>query len=650
MTESLTHHTSKQLRNHKRIYKTVNVHVGNENLQEPAMKSAPAQTNIEDVPFDPFQSRTFKASCNFKAGDQGHVYNDNIFTNNTFTTSELFSIGLNDLVTDHGVSTDLHSLLVDLMNMVIRDNDKLKEEYNPKVLHAGPVNTLIKSKTDLKSYEYDICENVCLLFDITKDEDKCSICKAYRYKEIDGDSSLVPVNIMKMMSIGDQLARLLGNDKTRAKLQCRANRQSISNKISDYFDGEEYKTLKEQQLFDSPNDIAIALCTDEYLIQLAIIPGKPKDLDSFLLPIIDEISSLGKHGLIIKKFNGEQIKAKVHMVMASGDIPQVTQFCHHTGHMSNKGCRICEVEGVSPPHGKGKYYQDRCATLRTKDDFVGGKKATGIKEANIFARLPTFSGSCFYGLDEMHLIGHGIGKLIYKLVVLSNTESLEAYWPKSEDGSHFLKDRYTFSLKESDVKLAGRQIQYSRSNIPVSFQGSWDNIIDKREGVRAIDYIDFLLYVISTLLVPLFTRQTTRKALLALVKGCSICLQWNLNENMIVEMENNFNIWHQFLDSEITEKIYQSESSLPKVFSGKNAGNLVERLAIRGYLNCSVDFDELVNPIIPTRTSLDDFLELSSLSPYNYDHQLWSPFETIPYIQEFTNIPTFTKELQTFYI
>ncbi|OAD75383.1 C2H2-type zinc finger transcription factor [Phycomyces blakesleeanus NRRL 1555(-)] len=411
---SLTHHTSKQLRNHKRIYKTVNVHVGNENLQEPAMKSAPAQTNIEDVPFDPFQSRTFKASCNFKAGDQGHVYNDNIFTNNTFTTSELFSIGLNDLVTDHGVSTDLHSLLVDLMNMVIRDNDKLKEEYNPKVLHAGPVNTLIKSKTDLKSYEYDICENVCLLFDITKDEDKCSICKAYRYKEIDGDSSLVPVNIMKMMSIGDQLARLLGNDKTRAKLQCRANRQSISNKISDYFDGEEYKTLKEQQLFDSPNDIAIALfldgfvnqekskqqltivhdflymgylrlifffvsrCTDEYLIQLAIIPGKPKDLDSFLLPIIDEISSLGKHGLIIKKFNGEQIKAKVHMVMASGDIPQVTQFCHHTGHMSNKGCRICEVEGVSPPHGKGKYYQDRCATLRTKDDFVGGYRKTHL--------------------------------------------------------------------------------------------------------------------------------------------------------------------------------------------------------------------------------------------------------------------------------
>ena len=64
--------------------------------------------------------------------------------------------------------------------------------------------------------------------------------------------------------------------------------------------------------------------TDEYLLQLAIIPGKPKDLNSFLLPIIDEINSLGKFGLIVKKFDGERITSRVHMVMASGDIPQVS--------------------------------------------------------------------------------------------------------------------------------------------------------------------------------------------------------------------------------------------------------------------------------------------------------------------------------------
>ncbi|KAL0074245.1 hypothetical protein J3Q64DRAFT_1704548 [Phycomyces blakesleeanus] len=232
---SLTYHTSKQLRNHKRIYKIVDAPVANKNLQESVVQSALAQTNLEDISFDPFQSRTFKASFNFEAGDQGHVYNNNIFTNNIFTTSKLFSICLNDLVTNFEVSTDLHHLLVDLMSTVICDKDKLKEEYNSKILHTRPVNTLIKSKTDLKSYVYNICDNICSLFDITKDEDKCFIFKTCRYKEINSDSSLVPVNTMKMISFGEQLARLLGNNKTRSKLQYRANRQSISNEMSDYF-------------------------------------------------------------------------------------------------------------------------------------------------------------------------------------------------------------------------------------------------------------------------------------------------------------------------------------------------------------------------------------------------------------------------------
>ena len=156
---------------------------------------------------------------------------------------------------------------------------------------------------------------------------------------------------------------------------------------------------------------------------------------------------------------------------------------------------------------------------------------------NIFARLPTFNGSSFYGLDEMHLIGLGIGKLIHALIVLSNTETdTTKYYSKNADGS-FQKDQFPFSLPKRDVLLAGKCIEASRSKIPVSFQGSWDNLIQKTAGARAIDYIDFLLYVVPTLLVPLLPMAPARKALLSLVKGCSIALQWDLNEELIVEME-----------------------------------------------------------------------------------------------------------------
>lgn len=64
------------------------------------------------------------------------------------------------------------------------------------------------------------------------------------------------------------------------------------------------------------------------------------------------------------------------------------------------------------------------------------------------------------------------------------------------------------------------------------------------------------------------------------------------------------------------------------VFSGKNAGNIVERLATRSIVNFSLDITRLLDIIQPNRTSLDDYLELPESSMHNMDHQLWSPFSS----------------------
>lgn len=44
--------------------------------------------------------------------------------------------------------------------------------------------------------------------------------------------------------------------------------------------------------------------------------------------------------------DGVCIRAKAHLVLASGDIPGVAALCHHKGHNSKFGCRICLIEGV----------------------------------------------------------------------------------------------------------------------------------------------------------------------------------------------------------------------------------------------------------------------------------------------------------------
>ncbi|KAI8969555.1 hypothetical protein BDB01DRAFT_732242 [Pilobolus umbonatus] len=416
------------------------------------------------------------------------------------------------------------------------------------------------------------------------------------------------------------------------------------------------------------------------MFQLAIIPGKIVDLDSYMLPIVDEIKSLGKHGLVVKRYDGEVITSKVHLVMATGDIPQITKFIHHQGHRAVHGCRICSVKGEGSLRNPGsKYYADSDAPLRPSSDFTDGNAATQILGPSIFSLLPTFNGSSFFGLDEMHLLGQGMGRFLVELIVEVN---------KSPRNSHILHgvkdgasnmDGYTFKVDHQKLAAAGKMIEESRRKIPVSFQGSWDNLISRTSGARAIDFLDFLLYVVPTLIVPLFEDKNVRLALLKLVRGCAIALQWELTEGLIREMENCFAHWHNYLREEIKAnkisvavfrpnnhylahigmitrrngcmRVYSARSMertigrysrliKSTVFSGKNAGNIVERLATRSIVNFSMDINSLLDM-------------LSSSSQYNLDHQLWSPFSSANLASdthiESVPIATIIKELKKYY-
>lgn len=70
---------------------------------------------------------------------------------------------------------------------------------------------------------------------------------------------------MKMMSIGDQLAKLLGNNTTRQELHYRHNRVANPNVISDFFDGAMYKNFVAKGNFQNKDDIAVALFLDGFV-------------------------------------------------------------------------------------------------------------------------------------------------------------------------------------------------------------------------------------------------------------------------------------------------------------------------------------------------------------------------------------------------
>ena len=60
----------------------------------------------------------------------------------------------------------------------------------------------------------------------------------------------------------------------------------------------------------------------------------------------------------------------------------------------------------------------QAAKIRPSDDYKFGNKEKGIF-GSPFASLKTFHGSTFWGLDVMHLIGHGT--VIYRSSSPSST-------------------------------------------------------------------------------------------------------------------------------------------------------------------------------------------------------------------------------------
>lgn len=139
----------------------------------------------------------------------------------------------------------------------------------------------------------------------------------------------------------------------------------------------------------------------------------------------------------------------------------------------------------------------------------------------------------------MHLIGGGISKLVYELITVdlnTATKKKSKFFHVNNDLSRNVND-YPFFIPKQDLLTVGECLTDSRKRIPVSFQGGWENIFKKNEGTRMVDYIDFLLYAVPTIIVPKIKKEETRIALLSLSKGCNLALQWTIDDAMIKRME-----------------------------------------------------------------------------------------------------------------
>ncbi|SAM04410.1 hypothetical protein [Absidia glauca] len=97
------------------------------------------------------------------------------------------------------------------------------------------------------------------------------------------------------------------------------------------------------------------------------------------------------------------------------------------------------------------------------------------------------------------------------------------------------------------MSTVGNDMLTSRPDIPLSFfNGNWDNI-EKHQAARAVDWMDFLLFVVPTLIIPSLHYPEAREKLKNLIISIHLCLRWELSTSDILFIQKSIDSFQEFL-------------------------------------------------------------------------------------------------------
>ena len=127
------------------------------------------------------------------------------------------------------------------------------------------------------------------------------------------------------------------------------------------------------------------------MIQIAITPGKPKDLVSFLQPVIAEVNTLYEKGLVIKKQDQVRFSGNVATLGITGDIPGIAEIMNFAGHTHTYGCRICMIKADQPAAEcvHGKYFSTK-SSQRSIDSLTTGDPVSNLSFNRVINMIITF--------------------------------------------------------------------------------------------------------------------------------------------------------------------------------------------------------------------------------------------------------------------
>lgn len=267
----------------------------------------------------------------------------------------------------------------------------------------------LKDRTGFTSLEFDCCEDTCVSYSRYPDEPKCPRCSKPRWrpgtKEPYKTHVYFPLRhrlllwftstfMSKLIKAYRRKATMLS--MVRKTRRDRAGRTTTTRTLTDVWSGKLYTALREKGFLGGENDLAfccgfdgtkafktrknryvwpiILTCLNlppeirfkrKNVIVAGIIPGPntPKDLDSFLKPLVDEFELLTNVGVPNVWDAAPDTKAKqrftlrAYLVLITTDQAARIKILHLMGHTSISYCPYCHIKGLH--FGSGNYCPHR---------------------------------------------------------------------------------------------------------------------------------------------------------------------------------------------------------------------------------------------------------------------------------------------------
>ncbi|CEP18538.1 hypothetical protein [Parasitella parasitica] len=299
--------------------------------------------------------------------------------------------------------------------------------------------------------------------------------KAYcSYDRFDSRNSNKPFQTIKIISNGDIISSLIANPLSREELRYRHNLDADHH--NDEHPDDEMDRVIIRDVFDAE---------DYQRIRNTHFTNESASFSSYLSVILAEIERLSTHGVLVNTPDNLSICLRVHFLVAGGDIPAVFDWNRCAYHSLKDASK-----GVHPENRpQGLYSCDTDAAMRTREDYRDANYSLG-----------------FDGVID---------------VSTSNTK----FYHKCKDGA-FEVGEYPFYIPDLVLKKIGKQIEKTRSFIPIAFDGAFQDIVQKTRGTKAVNYLVITMYIVPTFFIPEMTSTQVSKAIMRLTRGTSLSLQW----------------------------------------------------------------------------------------------------------------------------